>query len=96
MKLPGKLPLIGHLPVAQQLRIPLSVLGVALLTATALAFLQNREAARTIHISASTEMAQSEPGPWTRARYADTANRQWKKLDWPQLVQHPDFLTVGI
>ncbi len=57
MKLPGNLPLIGHLPVAQQLRVLLIVLGVSLLTATALVFLQSREAARTtIYISTSTEM----------------------------------------
>src|SRR3989344_1294098 len=56
-KLPGKLPLIGYLPVAQQLRILLIVLGISLLTATALVFLQSREAARiTIYISTSTEM----------------------------------------
>jgi twitching motility protein PilI len=42
------------------------------------------------------EPAEGEAGPWARARYADTDGRHWKELDLPQLVQHPDFLVVGI
>jgi twitching motility protein PilI len=45
---------------------------------------------------AQLQPAEGEPGPWARARYADTDGRQWKELDLPQLVQHPDFLAVGI
>ena len=53
----GGLPLIGHLPVAQQLRALLSVLGVALLTAAALVYVQNREAAQNAaYVSTATEM----------------------------------------
>jgi twitching motility protein PilI len=37
-----------------------------------------------------------DPGPWARAAYEDPEGRQWKELDLPQLVQHPDFLSVGI
>ena len=37
-----------------------------------------------------------EPAQWARARYADTDGRQWNELDLPRLVQHPDFLAVGI
>ncbi len=42
------------------------------------------------------EPAAGEPGPWARAQYADRDGRQWKELDLPQLVQHPDFLAVSI
>jgi len=37
-----------------------------------------------------------EPAPWARARYADTDGRQWNELDLPRLIEHPDFLAVGI
>jgi len=37
-----------------------------------------------------------EPGAWARAEYADGEGRLWKELDLPRLVQHPDFLAVGI
>jgi twitching motility protein PilI len=42
------------------------------------------------------EAVDGEPGPWARAHYADADGRQWKELDLPQLVQHPDFLAVGV
>jgi twitching motility protein PilI len=45
---------------------------------------------------AQLELADGEPGLWARARYADAEGRQWKELDLPQLVRHPDFLAVGI
>jgi len=34
--------------------------------------------------------------PWSRAEYDDPEGRRWKELDLPQLVQHPDFLSVGV
>jgi twitching motility protein PilI len=37
-----------------------------------------------------------EPTQWARAEYTDSEGRQWKELDLPQLVQHPDFLSVGV
>lgn len=45
---------------------------------------------------AQLEPAEGEPGPWARTQYADAEGRQWKELDLPQLVRHPDFLAVGI
>ena len=33
---------------------------------------------------------------WARAQYADAEGRLWKELDLTQLVQHPDFLGVGV
>jgi len=42
------------------------------------------------------EPAGAPPAPWTRGQYADADGRQWKELDLPQLVGHPDFLAVGI
>jgi twitching motility protein PilI len=33
---------------------------------------------------------------WARAQYADPEGRLWKELDLTQLVQHPDFLGVGV
>jgi len=33
---------------------------------------------------------------WARAQYADPEGRVWKELDLAQLVQHPDFLGVGV
>jgi twitching motility protein PilI len=39
---------------------------------------------------------EGEPGQWARAEYIDTEGRRWKQLDLPQLVQHPDFLSVGL
>jgi twitching motility protein PilI len=33
--------------------------------------------------------------PWLKAEYTDADGTQWKELDLPQLVQHPDFLGVG-
>ena len=37
-----------------------------------------------------------EIAQWARAEYADSDGKQWKELDLPQLVQHPDFLSVGV
>ncbi len=45
---------------------------------------------------AQLEPSDAAPGPWARAQFADADGRRWKELDLPQLVQHPDFLTVGI
>ena len=42
------------------------------------------------------EPSDEDPGPWARAQYADPDGRQWKELDLPQLVLHPEFLSVGI
>jgi twitching motility protein PilI len=39
---------------------------------------------------------QSEKAGWTRAEYDDSEGRHWRELDLPRLVQHPDFLAVGI
>jgi len=33
--------------------------------------------------------------PWIRAEYADEQGAPWKELDAPQLVRHPEFLSVG-
>ena len=33
---------------------------------------------------------------WARAQYADPEGRVWKELDLAQLVQHPDFIGVGV
>jgi len=33
---------------------------------------------------------------WARAQYADPEGRVWKELDLTQLVQHPDFIGVGV
>jgi twitching motility protein PilI len=32
---------------------------------------------------------------WVRAEFGDAEGARWKELDVPQLVQHPEFLTVG-
>lgn len=37
-----------------------------------------------------------ETARWARAEYTDADGKQWKELDLPQLVQHPDFLSVGL
>lgn len=42
-----------------------------------------------------TFRARSAQSPWLKAEYADTDGTQWKELDLPQLVQHPDFLVVA-
>ena len=34
--------------------------------------------------------------PWVRAEYTDSSGKAWHELDVPKLVQHPDFLNVGI
>ena len=34
--------------------------------------------------------------PWVRAEYTDSAGNRWKELDVPRLVQHADFLSVGV
>ena len=33
--------------------------------------------------------------PWVKAEYTDSNGRAWKELDMPQLVRHPDFLSVA-
>lgn len=33
--------------------------------------------------------------PWLKGEYADEEGRQWKELDVAQLVQQPEFLSVG-
>jgi twitching motility protein PilI len=45
--------------------------------------------------SGQLRRAEGDPGHWARARYTDTEGRQWKELDIPQLVQHPDFMQVA-
>lgn len=45
---------------------------------------------------AQLEKDRSESGAWSRGTYKDKDGRQWKELDLPQLVQHPDFLSVGV
>lgn len=45
---------------------------------------------------AQLEKDEAEPAAWSRASYRDKDGRQWKELDLPQLVQHPDFLSVGV
>lgn len=37
-----------------------------------------------------------ETAQWARAEYTDADGKEWKELDLPQLVQHPDFLSVGL
>jgi len=37
-----------------------------------------------------------EIAQWARAEYADNDGKEWKELDLPDLVQHPDFLSVGL
>jgi twitching motility protein PilI len=37
-----------------------------------------------------------EAGPYARAQFEDPEGRQWKELDLPQLVQHPEFLSVSL
>ena len=34
--------------------------------------------------------------PWVRTEYTDSNGKAWHELDVPKLVQHPDFLNVGI
>lgn len=34
--------------------------------------------------------------PWVKAEYTDSSGKAWHELDVPQLVQHADFLNVGI
>jgi len=45
---------------------------------------------------AQLQPREAEPGQWARAEYTDAEGRQWKELDLPQLVQHADFLSVGV
>lgn len=33
---------------------------------------------------------------WVKAEYTDSSDKVWHELDVPQLVQHADFLNVGI
>ena len=33
---------------------------------------------------------------WLKAEYTDAEGGLWKELDVPQLLQHPDFLGVGV
>ena len=39
---------------------------------------------------------EGDAGPYARAHYEDPEGRQWKELDLPQLVQHPEFLSVSL
>lgn len=34
--------------------------------------------------------------PWVKAEYTDSSGKAWHELDVAQLVQHADFLNVGI
>ena len=40
--------------------------------------------------------ADAQAAAWTRKEYEDPEGRQWKELDLPQLVQHPEFLSVSL
>src|SRR5574340_990066 len=44
---------------------------------------------------AQLQPREGESAEWARAEYTDAEGRRWKELDLPQLVQHPDFLSVG-
>jgi twitching motility protein PilI len=40
--------------------------------------------------------AEGAAAPWARKQYQDPEGRQWMELDLPQLVQHPEFLSVSL
>ena len=40
--------------------------------------------------------ANGEAPAWLRGEFEDAEGRSWKELDLPQLVRHPDFLTVSV
>lgn len=40
--------------------------------------------------------AEGARAPWVKGEYADEQGGHWKELDVAQLVQHPEFLTVGL
>lgn len=41
------------------------------------------------------QRGEGDPDRWARAHYTDPDGREWKELDVPQLVQHPDFMHVA-
>lgn len=45
---------------------------------------------------AQLERREGKLPAWACAQYADAEGRVWKELDVVQLVQHPDFLGVGV
>jgi twitching motility protein PilI len=40
--------------------------------------------------------ATTDAAPWSKAEYVDRDGNAWKELDVPRLVQHADFLGVGV
>ena len=34
--------------------------------------------------------------PWVTAEYVDSSGEQWRELNMPGLINHPDFLNVGV
>lgn len=40
--------------------------------------------------------AADKTAPWAKTEYTDSGGNAWKELDVPQLVQHADFLNIGI
>lgn len=45
---------------------------------------------------AQLQPREGDVAQWARAEYADTDGKHWKELDLPELVQHLDFLSVGV
>ena len=45
---------------------------------------------------AQLQPREGKPAQWARAQYIDPQGRRWKELDLPQMVQHPDFLSVSL
>lgn len=83
---------LGRNPVALGDRARLLLIGERFRLAAALLV----DGSLGLRNPAQFEASESGSGAWSRAAYKDKDGRQWKELDLPQLVQHPDFLSVGI
>jgi twitching motility protein PilI len=83
---------IGGAPMALNEQARLLLVGERFRMATALLVERSLGLRNPEHLRA----VEGDPGPYARAHYEDPEGRQWKELDLPQLVQHPEFLSVSL
>jgi twitching motility protein PilI len=82
----------GHRPVEPGERARLLVVATRFRLAAALLV----HGSLGLRHPSQLERRPADDTPWIRATYADSEARHWKELDLPQLVQHPQFVAVGL
>jgi len=85
---------VGAVAVGEQSRLLL--IGDRFRTAAALLIDRSLGLRNPDQLKPRVSGANGEAPAWLRGEFEDAEGRSWKELDLPQLVRHPDFLTVSV